>query len=100
MTKINSLKFNHLQKQHIFNQKLLQILKAIKIDEVDVGGYYAWSLMDNFEWAMGYGEHFGLHSVDMTPISEGGTHARTPKESSRFYARLIAAKGNPEGIIC
>merc|ERR1712241_93696 len=89
-----------LQRIYYYKHYINQILKAIKNDGVDVGGYYAWSLMDNFEWAMGYSEHFGLHSVDMTPIAEGGIHARTPKESSRFYARLIAAKGNPEGIIC
>ena len=67
-------------------------MKAIKEDGVDVGGYYAWSLMDNFEWARGYSEHFGLHSVDMT----SDARTRTPKESSRFYAKIVANNGFTE----
>ena len=43
-----------------------QLLKSVMEDKVNVKGYYAWSLLDNFEWARGYTEKFGLHSVDRT----------------------------------
>ena len=48
------------------------------------GGYFVWSLMDNFEWALGYGKRFGLVYVDYA------TQRRTPKESARWYSRVIA----------
>jgi beta-glucosidase len=54
---------------------------------VDVRGYCHWSLMDNFEWAMGYRARFGLVHVDYE------TQARTVKDSGRFYARLARANG-------
>jgi beta-glucosidase len=54
---------------------------------VDVRGYYAWSLLDNFEWHDGYTQRFGLVWVDYA------TQARIPKESARFYSRIIQANG-------
>ena len=64
-------------------------MKAIKLDGVNVAGYYAWSLLDNFEWARGYTEKFGLHFVDMSDKNR----TRTAKESSRFYKKIIANNG-------
>jgi beta-glucosidase len=54
---------------------------------VDVIGYCHWSLLDNFEWALGYAQRFGLVHVDYE------TQARTPKDSARYYARVAAANG-------
>jgi beta-glucosidase len=54
---------------------------------VDVRGYFVWSLLDNFEWAHGYSKRFGIVHVDFL------TQQRTPKDSARFYARVIASNG-------
>ncbi len=48
-----------------------------------LAGYYAWSLLDNFEWAYGYDKRFGLVHVDY------GTQRRTVKSSGRRYAEII-----------
>ncbi|MDP2314696.1 MAG: GH1 family beta-glucosidase [Pseudomonadota bacterium] len=50
---------------------------------VPLVGYFAWSLMDNFEWAYGYDQRFGLVWVDFA------TQVRIPKDSARFYAEVI-----------
>ncbi|HYO17247.1 MAG TPA: GH1 family beta-glucosidase [Dermatophilaceae bacterium] len=62
-------------------------LRAV-VDAVDAGvevrGYYCWSLMDNFEWAEGYGKRFGLVHIDYA------TQRRTPKTSFAWFRGLIA----------
>jgi beta-glucosidase len=49
----------------------------------NVQGYYHWSFMDNFEWALGYEPRFGLVHVDYE------TQARTVKDSGRWYAEVV-----------
>lgn len=51
-------------------------------------GYFAWTLIDNFEWAWGYTRRFGLVHVDYD------TQVRTPKASGRWFSRFLG--GNPE----
>jgi len=58
---------------------------------VDVRGYFAWSLLDNFEWAFGYGKRFGIVHVDYR------TQRRTWKDSTYWYRDAIAAGGVPPG---
>jgi beta-glucosidase len=54
---------------------------------VDVRGYFAWSLLDNFEWAYGFSKRFGIVHVDYA------TQQRTRKASADFYSRVIATNG-------
>jgi beta-glucosidase len=67
-------------------EHLLALHAAIR-QGVDVRGYYAWSLLDNFEWSLGYSKRFGLIHVDYE------TQQRTLKDSARFYTRVIATNG-------
>jgi beta-glucosidase len=54
-------------------------------DGIDVRGYTYWSLLDNFEWAYGYGPRFGLVDCDRA------TFQRTPKDSARWFGRVAQA---------
>ena len=66
--------------EHIDN-----IEQAIELG-APVKSYYAWSLLDNFEWAEGYQKRFGIIHVDFD------TQVRTPKNSAKLYASIIAAR--------
>ena len=55
-------------------------------------GYFAWSLMDNFEWASGYHERFGLHYID---FSGDPDLKRIPKKSAKAYTKIVAENGFP-----
>ncbi len=58
-------------------------------DDIDVRGYFYWSLLDNFEWALGYMPRFGLVGVDRS------TQARTVKPSARWLGDLARANRLP-----
>jgi beta-glucosidase len=65
----------------------LGAVRAARAAGVDVRGYFAWSLLDNFEWSHGFSKRFGLVHVDYR------TQKRTPKASARFYAEVIRTQG-------
>jgi beta-glucosidase len=65
----------------------LNVLSRAIADGIPVRGYHCWSLLDNFEWASGYTQRFGLTYVDFE-----NQQKRTIKESGYWYARV--AKGN------
>jgi beta-glucosidase len=58
-------------------------VERCRADGIDVRSYIYWSLLDNFEWTQGYGQHFGLVGVDRH------TFVRALKPSARHFARLV-----------
>lgn len=80
-----------MRPEHI-RRHLLITSEAIA-DGIDVRGFYHWSLMDNFEWAEGYDQRFGLYHVDFE------TQKRTLKESGHEYAAIVKAHTMPQLVI-
>jgi beta-glucosidase len=67
-----------------YHRQYLQALARAIAEGADVRGYHAWTLLDNFEWAEGFSQRFGLAYVDFK------TQQRTLKESGKWYARVAA----------
>jgi len=65
-----------------YRDYIAQMHKAIE-NGADVRAYFAWSLMDNFEWALGYSKRFGICHVDYQ------SQTRTPKASAKFFSDVI-----------
>ena len=66
-----------------FYQRYLQAILQAKQDGVNVGGYFAWTLLDNFEWAEGYRPRFGLVHVDFS------TQQRIVKQSGHWFRQFL-----------
>lgn len=71
------------QRIDFLNRYLLSLEKSVQ-EGIDVRGYFQWSIMDNFEWAEGYKERFGLIYVDYP------TQKRILKDSAKWYQGIIA----------
>ncbi len=76
-------RINDSRRTDYYRGQLGALAKAMH-DGADVRGYHAWSLIDNFEWAEGYGQRFGLAYVDFK------TQQRTMKDSGKWYAKVAA----------
>ncbi|MFQ6098230.1 MAG: GH1 family beta-glucosidase [Armatimonadota bacterium] len=74
------------QRIDYLHRHLLQFLRAGE-DGVDVRGYFVWTLMDNFEWAEGFKQRFGIIYTDFV------TQRRIMKESAHWYKEVIATRG-------
>ena len=72
-------------KRELFIKEYLKALERAIADGCDVRGYYYWSLLDNFEWDMGYGMRFGLYEVDFN------TKERKLREGAKYYQAIATA---------
>ncbi|CAE7477949.1 BGL1A [Symbiodinium natans] len=81
---VNVAKFDSFRVE-FYQGYIAQMHKAIEAG-ADVRGYFAWSLMDNFEWALGYSKRFGMVHIDYE------TQKRTPKQSALLISEV--AKSN------
>jgi beta-glucosidase len=78
----NGIATAHDERRIAFVDAALRETTACLRDGIDVRGYFYWSLLDNFEWARGYGTLFGLVSVDRR------TMARRPKPSAYWFGEI------------
>lgn len=67
---------------------LNEIINSIHMDNITILGYTVWSLMDNFQWAFGYTDQYGLYEVDFKSPNK----TRTPRPSASFYRRIIETR--------
>ena len=82
----NEGKVNDSERISYLNEHIFQIHQAIR-DGVNVAGYYLWSLMDNFEWRVGYSKRFGIVYIDYE------TQKRIIKKSGFWYKEVIENNG-------
>jgi beta-glucosidase len=74
----------HDSRRIAYHRQYLAALARSMADGADVRGYHAWSLLDNFEWADGFSQRFGLAYVDFKTLK------RTLKDSGLWYAKVAA----------
>ena len=75
---------------HYYREHLRAVHRAMT-DGADMRGYFAWSLLDNLEWSLGFAKRFGIVHVNFA------TQERTIKRSGRYYAKVIATNGESLG---
>ncbi len=74
------------QRVDYLRDHLRAALEAVRLG-VDLRGYFAWSLLDNFEWSQGFSKRFGIVHVDYA------TQRRTLKQSGLYYRTVVRSNG-------
>ena len=82
-------KIKDIRRIEYYRSHLTELKRAIE-DGVPCNGHFAWSLMDNFEWAQGFSQRFGLFWVDFETLK------RIPKDSYNWYKKFISTNGLDE----
>lgn len=77
---------NDVQRIDFLSRYIRQCHRALN-EGIRLKGYFLWSFLDNFEWALGYSKRFGIHHVDFNTLK------RTPKASAKWYADVIRRNG-------
>lgn len=72
-------------RQEYFAGYLAEVLGAVEEDGIQIGSYIAWTLIDNFEWAAGFNQRFGVAYID-----HKNRHKRIPKDSGRWLKEWFA----------
>uniref|UniRef100_A0A8C6L0B8 Lactase n=1 Tax=Nothobranchius furzeri TaxID=105023 RepID=A0A8C6L0B8_NOTFU len=83
---------NDTLRTYYYEKYINQALKAYLIDDVDIRGYTAWTLMDNLEWATGFSERFGLFYVNRSDSKL----PRVAKASVSAFSTIIGCNGFPD----
>ena len=82
-------KIKDIRRIEYYRSHLTELKRAIE-DGAPCNGYFAWSLMDNFEWGQGFSQRFGLVWVDFETLE------RIPKDSYYWYKEFISTNGSDE----
>ncbi|TKS67586.1 Lactase-phlorizin hydrolase [Collichthys lucidus] len=92
MSERGPIDLNDVPRSYYYEKYINQVLKAYLVDNVDIRGYTAWSLMDNLEWATGFSERFGLFYVNHSDPNL----SRVAKNSVATYSTIIDCNGFPD----
>ncbi|KAK7826690.1 hypothetical protein U0070_007852, partial [Myodes glareolus] len=92
VTRRGDPELNDTDRIYYLRSYINEALKATVQDKVDLRGYTLWSIMDNFEWATGFSERFGVHFVNRSDPSL----PRIPKASAKVYASVVRCNGFPD----
>lgn len=82
---VGPLEIEDVQRSEFYKETIMEVAKAITEDGVNVSGYFAWSLLDNFEWTDGYSVRFGLFHTNFSDEKL----TRAIYHAGREYAKLI-----------
>ncbi|KAM3857405.1 cytosolic beta-glucosidase [Diretmus argenteus] len=92
-SQVGPVEVEDVQRCEFYQDTILEVAKAIGEDGVDVRGYFAWSLLDNFEWADGFSVRFGLFHVDFSEAER----PRTIYRSGQEYAKIVSKHRSQTG---